>query len=319
MNKVGFLDPTLLATLALWEPKSVLLFYEKNMQHFCELLARDEVLLKSRSIITAENGEVNFRFTMACLIAEEMQSRASCDNMVAMHAGAPVRTHCFMDGKSQRCIRRPGDFIVIPPSFTPRRQGKEPAKVFHITWTPHFVQNVLGGAVPAIPTPEVQLRDPHLQGIAAALMTEHVAPSPLGRIYTESLMTAFVTRLANLQLRLPEIEPAVSRFSFRQESQLIEFIEANLASNLSLTKLAALTQCRLSRFKALFKSTFGCTPHQYVLNRRVARAQLLVIKGGLPLNEIALEAGFSHQSHMATAFRREFGCTPGQMRRSLVE
>jgi AraC family transcriptional regulator len=69
----------------------------------------------------------------------------------------------------------------------------------------------------------------------------------------------------------------------------------------------------------VFKNTFGCTPHQYVLNRRVARAQLLVIKGELPLNEVALEAGFSHQSHMAAAFRREFGCTPGQMRRALVE
>ncbi len=289
------------------------------MQYLSDLLVRDELLIKSKSIINTESGEVDFHFSLVSLVAEEIQLRASCDHMVVMYTGAPARTHCFMDGKSQKCIRRPGDFIVIPTNFSSLQQAKEPTEIFYMTWKPRFVQNLLGGAASSIPTPEIQLRDPQLQGITAALMAEHLAPSPLGKIYTESLMTAFVTRLANLQLRLPEIEPAVNQFSYRHKSQLIEFIEANLSSDLSLTKLAALTECRLSRFKALFKNTFSCTPHQYVLNRRVARAQLLVVKGELPLSEVALEAGFSHQSHMAASFRREFGCTPGKMRRALME
>lgn len=291
------------------------LFNETERERSCDILGRDAVLIRSRSTITAQDGKVDFRFTTACLAAEELQPLALPDNTVIMHRGAPVRAHCVLDGRSRTGIQRPGDFDVIPAKFIPRRQGDAPAEVFHMTWSPRFVGSVLEEPASLTPRPDLQLRDPHLQGITSAILAEHLTPSPFGQIYTESLMTAFVARLASIQHQLENEWLSADRFSPVQERRLIDFIEENLASDLSLISLATTTGYGLSRFKTLFRNTFGCTAHQHILNRRTALARHLVMEGKLPLNEIALEAGFSHQSHMATVFRREFGVTPGQMRR----
>ena len=104
------------------------------------------------------------------------------------------------------------------------------------------------------------------------------------------------------------------QLSMMQQQRLVEYIEANISTELSLAELARIAGYGISRFKTLFKNSFGCTPHVYVLKRRVERAKTLIGAGALPLSLIALESGFSHQSHMATAFRRSLGISPRQLR-----
>jgi AraC family transcriptional regulator len=56
--------------------------------------------------------------------------------------------------------------------------------------------------------------------------------------------------------------------------------------------------------------------HQYVVRRRVERAKALLLEGRLSISQIALEAGFAHQSHMANWMNRVLGATPTQIARS---
>ena len=51
--------------------------------------------------------------------------------------------------------------------------------------------------------------------------------------------------------------------------------------------------------------------------RRIERARVEVANGDRPLSMIALDAGFSDQSHFTRVFRQAFGETPGQYARSL--
>ncbi|WP_422677914.1 helix-turn-helix transcriptional regulator [Bisbaumannia pacifica] len=60
----------------------------------------------------------------------------------------------------------------------------------------------------------------------------------------------------------------------------------------------------------------GPPPHQYVLQRRLARAETLLRDTALPLAEIALACGFSSSSHLASRFRRARGLAPSQLRQS---
>jgi AraC family transcriptional regulator len=53
--------------------------------------------------------------------------------------------------------------------------------------------------------------------------------------------------------------------------------------------------------------------HRYVLERRVERARGLLLQGERRMGEIALEAGFSHASHMARCMRRVLGVSPAQI------
>ena len=74
---------------------------------------------------------------------------------------------------------------------------------------------------------------------------------------------------------------------------------------------------RVSHFRALFGRSFGQPPHRYVIERRLARARVLIEADAAPLAEVALMAGFSHQSHLARWMRRLEGVTPGELRRKL--
>lgn len=65
----------------------------------------------------------------------------------------------------------------------------------------------------------------------------------------------------------------------------------------------------------MFREAYGASPHQYILAKRVERAKALLLATDLPIAEIALETGFSSQSHLTTAFGRFTGVPPAEFRR----
>ena len=52
---------------------------------------------------------------------------------------------------------------------------------------------------------------------------------------------------------------------------------------------------------------------RFVLERRVERVRVRLMEGGRSRTEIAMEAGFTHPSHMARSMRRVLGLTPAQI------
>lgn len=96
-----------------------------------------------------------------------------------------------------------------------------------------------------------------------------------------------------------------------------EYVETHLSDSVDLTALATIAGLSVYHFARAFKQSAGVTPHHYLIQRRVERAQEMLARTELPLPEIALTAGFSDQSHLARHFRQLLGMTPGQFRRSL--
>src|SRR5215813_6768236 len=96
-----------------------------------------------------------------------------------------------------------------------------------------------------------------------------------------------------------------------------EFIEANLAENISIQELGAIAGLSMYHFARAFKQSVGMPPHAYLVQRRVQRVQDLLTATDLPLSEIALAAGFADQSHCARRFRQHIGVTPGSYRWSM--
>jgi AraC-like DNA-binding protein len=86
--------------------------------------------------------------------------------------------------------------------------------------------------------------------------------------------------------------------------------EANLDRNLSLDRLARVAGMSASHLKTLFRRATGVPLHRYVIQRRVQRARTLLEQGDLSTSQVALEAGFAHQSHLARWMRRLLGVTP---------
>jgi len=93
-----------------------------------------------------------------------------------------------------------------------------------------------------------------------------------------------------------------------------EYIEENLAEDLSLAAVAGAANLSPYHFARLFKASTGFSPHQYVIRRRVERARLLLATTDRPLAFIAQEVGFASGSHLARHFRRLLGVPPSDYR-----
>jgi AraC-like DNA-binding protein len=96
-----------------------------------------------------------------------------------------------------------------------------------------------------------------------------------------------------------------------------EFIETHLEENISIQTLATIAGLSKYHFARAFKQSEGTTPHGYLVQCRVRRAQDLLAATDLPLSEIALASGFADQSHCARRFREHVGVTPSSYRWSM--
>jgi AraC-like DNA-binding protein len=95
-----------------------------------------------------------------------------------------------------------------------------------------------------------------------------------------------------------------------------EYIDGRLADNISLDVLAAVAELSRCHFARAFKQSVGTSPHAYVVQRRLERAEHLLAETDLSLCQVALDSGFSDQSHFSSCFRKNFGETPRSFRRS---
>ena len=130
----------------------------------------------------------------------------------------------------------------------------------------------------------------------------HEAESSLLR---DSLGVALAARLLQRHYRgsLPMREVRGGLTHTKLE-RVIAHIEDNLASKLSLPNIAEIAGISVSHLKTLFRNSTGVPVYEYVLRRRVERAQLLLRNHRLSISEIALATGFAHQSHLARHMHR---------------
>jgi AraC-like DNA-binding protein len=90
-----------------------------------------------------------------------------------------------------------------------------------------------------------------------------------------------------------------------------EYIEDNLAKNVSLDELARLTNLSPFHLARVFREEVGLPPHAYQTQARLGRARGLLLRGW-PVARVARETGFSDQSHLTRRFKRLVGVTPGR-------
>lgn len=65
-----------------------------------------------------------------------------------------------------------------------------------------------------------------------------------------------------------------------------------------------------SHFSRAFRQTFGESPHQYLLTRRLERAAALLRSTDRTVTDICLLVGLESVGSFTTSFRRMFGATP---------
>ncbi|MFK8252928.1 AraC family transcriptional regulator [Ancylobacter terrae] len=175
--------------------------------------------------------------------------------------------------------------------------------------------------------------DPMVRRLSQALAAiEREAPDEQGfaAVYADALRLAIITRVMDLPSAGGDrSDPATDASDFSAPSarqraasglqkwrlkRVVAYIDENLASKVTLQGMAEAAGLSRMHFAAQFRATTGERPHEYLLRRRIERAQALMLETRDSLVAIALDVGFQTQAHFTAVFRRFVGDTPYQWR-----
>ena len=110
--------------------------------------------------------------------------------------------------------------------------------------------------------------------------------------------------LAHYGVSKPKVPSPRGKLSAFQLRSVVDFVDAHLSEDVSLTALARPAHVSPFHFARLFRRTIGVPPHQFVLQLRLQRALGLMKTRTLSLARIAVECGFHDQPHFTRTFRK---------------
>ena len=97
-----------------------------------------------------------------------------------------------------------------------------------------------------------------------------------------------------------------------------DYIHDNIEEDISIDELSRAAHLSKFHFIRMFRSQFGLTPHQYVINYRINRVREELARG-TPSSDVAARFGFFDASHMNRHFKRAYGLTPHQYQIQLTK
>ena len=154
-----------------------------------------------------------------------------------------------------------------------------------------------------------------ISSIGMALLGELESEGLSGRLYAESLANVLAVHLLrHYTTGGSDPQRITGGLSAQKLKEVMAFVAENYSNDVRLAELANVAGMSSFHFAREFKRTTGTTPHQYLIKFRVERAKTLLAAPDMPLTQVGLQSGFSHQSHFTRLFRRFTGTTPHSYR-----
>ena len=230
--------------------------------------------------------------------------------------------HFSVSGRTvQDGIASAGMVHVTEPAVPSRCLFRGPAETLHL-YVPNNLIAECGrgptdGPSDVLPPQPALTRDLVIGELGRALLKADEVGEPFGPLYADSLSVAIVTRLlASSRRAAPSERPRAGLPKWRLK-RAVDYIESSLAEPVSLADIASATGLSRMHFAAQFRAATGLRPHEYLLRRRIERAQEMLLRDEGSLADIALSVGFQSQSHFTTVFKQFAGKPPAAWRQSL--
>lgn len=99
--------------------------------------------------------------------------------------------------------------------------------------------------------------------------------------------------------------------------RVLGYIHNRICESIDLEELAQVANVSKPYLIKLFRHEFGFSPIQYINNKKVERAQLLLYTTNLTIKEVAYTLGFNDQNYFIRMFHKVEGVTPQEYRRKL--
>lgn len=135
--------------------------------------------------------------------------------------------------------------------------------------------------------------------------------------YSQNTTEARMKVLGAMQLLLSDFfkETSPDHKDLSRFEPVLAYIEENFSNDIPLSVLAAKMNISTLYFSNFFKATFHISPKQYILNKRLAEGQRLLLETDLTINEIANAVGFSNENYFSEYFSSKIGISASKYRK----
>jgi AraC family transcriptional regulator len=158
--------------------------------------------------------------------------------------------------------------------------------------------------------------DPVLHHLTQVMLPCLNRPEMFSQLFIDSftlmVCSHLVRRYGQLREAIPQTKGGLAPW---QSRRVVELLQQHLDGQVKLKRLAEECRLSVSHFSRSFRSSFGTSPHRYLILRRVEIAKTLLTETNNSLVEIAAQTGFSDQAALTRTFAAIVGTTPAKWRR----
>lgn len=152
--------------------------------------------------------------------------------------------------------------------------------------------------------------------IDSSEITEHLFKTVIEN-YTKNTMEAKMKVEGAMQLLLSDFfkDTSSAHKDLSRFESILSYIEENYNTEIPLSVLASKMNVSTLYFSNYFKSTFHISPKQYILNKRLAEGQRLLLETDMTIGEIANAVGFSSENYFSEFFTSKIGISASKYRK----
>lgn len=161
--------------------------------------------------------------------------------------------------------------------------------------------------------PELNSR---LQFYLDEVVREYDNPRPFTEACVYSLMIRFFVALGRTNFNANTRFPGITRnkqHEYVEKFMLVcNYITDHCTENITIEELADLAGFSKFHFARLFKQFSNMSCHEYLMQKRIAHAERLLIEPHISITEVAMLSGFNSLSTFNRIFKAAKNCTPSE-------
>ncbi len=210
--------------------------------------------------------------------------------------------HCGTAGAEYRLAA--GEFVVRPPGQVYRYGLTEDTEIgyYWAHFTGNYAETLLSN-IGIVPGKVYRMTD-EISSSVRRMFGEMLREFMIhGRGY-EDLCAAKLTSVL-VELGRSAVGDGIGRE--KRFADLLEYIHRHYTEDLCIAELAESEHLSVSRFREVFRRTFGCAPSEYIIGLRLQHARDLLTGTDLTISEIAEICGYGDELYFMRLFRKKTG------------
>jgi AraC family transcriptional activator of pyochelin receptor len=144
-------------------------------------------------------------------------------------------------------------------------------------------------------------------------LLEAPADRRLKKLYLEGKVLELLTTFCSEAVGKSRDDLNISKEDYRCILQARELIDRQFLHPLTISKVAEASYLSETKLKQGFKTCFGCTVYDYIIEKRMEMACRLLQGGKHKVKDVVWMVGYSNHTHFAETFRRRYGVNPSDV------